>query len=159
MSARSFTKRLAERLSNDEKKAPREARETPSAPQRVYDDTDVCLLLGKRRRVLVAARTAASRGRDWDIVAGHAGMTESWIRSQQGDPSSLKPIRTVGVVTVEVVQRVPNLTKLVCSRLDGLGQAVVDVADSRSFHLGDQFDVVVLGGRMLYSRELNREAY
>ncbi|MBR4615036.1 MAG: hypothetical protein IKO55_05465, partial [Kiritimatiellae bacterium] len=32
-----------------------------------------------RRRVLAAARTAASRGRDWDAIGEEVGMTKAWI--------------------------------------------------------------------------------
>lgn len=45
----------------------------------IYTDLSVCRCLGIKRRVLAEARTAATRGRDWDAVGEEVGMTREWV--------------------------------------------------------------------------------
>ena len=45
----------------------------------IYTDLSVCRALGKKRRVLAEARTAATRGQDWDAVGDEVGMTHQWV--------------------------------------------------------------------------------
>lgn len=45
----------------------------------IYTDRSVCRVLRIRRRILADARTAASRGRDWDASGEEVGMTKKWI--------------------------------------------------------------------------------
>ena len=138
-----------------EKKAPRD-----SAP--IYDDTDVCRLLGLKRRVLVHARTANSRGVSWGVKGDHAGMTEAWIKSVNPsvDVGGIRPIQDGdGIATVEVKGKVANTQRLVAKKISDGSMVVVALRDSTMFHLGDQMDVKNLGGRWLYMAELNPESY
>ena len=48
-------------------------------PVRLYTDLSVCRALGIKRRVLAEARTAATRGQDWDAVGDEVGMTHQWV--------------------------------------------------------------------------------
>ena len=45
----------------------------------IYTDLSVCRALGIKRRVLAEARTAATRGQDWDAVGDEVGMTPRWV--------------------------------------------------------------------------------
>ena len=45
----------------------------------IYTDLSVCRALGIRRRVLAEARTAATRGADWNAVGEEVGMTGRWV--------------------------------------------------------------------------------
>lgn len=45
----------------------------------IYTDLSVCRVLGIKRRVLAEARTAATRGADWDAVGDEVGMTHQWV--------------------------------------------------------------------------------
>lgn len=50
-----------------------------SAMMCIYTDLSVCRALGIRRRVLAEARTAATRGADWNAVGEEVGMTGRWV--------------------------------------------------------------------------------
>ena len=50
-----------------------------SAMMCIYTDLSVCRVLGIRRRVLAEARTAATRGADWNAVGEEVGMTGRWV--------------------------------------------------------------------------------
>lgn len=54
--------------------------ETAENKVEVYTDVSVCRVLRIKRRVLAAARTAATKGRDWDAVGEEVGMTMLWIQ-------------------------------------------------------------------------------
>ena len=147
------------------KKSPREARLVFGQKQLeyrplVFDDTDVCRLLGVRRRVLVAARKKKTRGVDWDCVGQHAGMTEAWIRARGGDPSGLRPIEPGdGIVTVCACSRVANINVIVCFRVASGERAIVMVHDSRLIRIGDQFDCRNAGTKLYRDNALNPEVY
>lgn len=51
----------------------------PKPKIRIYTDLSVCRVLGIKRRVLAEARTAATRGKDWDAVGDEVGMTHQWV--------------------------------------------------------------------------------
>lgn len=173
--ARHFIERALSRTKQDrsteenQKKSPRAAPRvfavTPSLKmlgfrRLVYDDTDVCRLLGVRRRVLVAARTQNARGVDWDCVGQHAGMTDAWIRARGGDPSGLTPIEPGdGIVTVTAASRVANVQVMVCFKVTGGSRAVVLVKDSRMIRLGDQFDCRYMGTKLYLDPSINPEVY
>lgn len=50
-----------------------------AARPEIYTDVSVCRYLGIKRRILAEARTAATRGRDWDVIGEEVGMTRQWI--------------------------------------------------------------------------------
>lgn len=127
----------------------------------IFDDTDVCRVLGIRRRVLVRARTEKARGEAWDAKGAHAGMTRKWIEARkQGASEGIRPIEgTDGVVTVRFVRRVAN-AKLAGVRLIASGmERVAWVHDANAMNLGDEFDCRWIGKQLHYVDALNREAY
>jgi len=127
----------------------------------IFDDTDVCRVLGIRRRVLVRARTEKARGEAWDAKGAHAGMTRKWIEARkQGASEGIRPIEGKdGVVTVRFVRRVAN-AKLAGVRLIASGmERVAWVHDANAMNLGDEFDCRWIGKQLHYVDALNREAY
>lgn len=52
--------------------------QSASRPE-IYTDVSICRTLGIKRRILAEARTAATRGRDWDVVGEEVGMTRRWV--------------------------------------------------------------------------------
>ena len=128
----------------------------------VYDDTDVCALMGLRRRILVQARTRRSRGVDWGAVGSHVGMTAAWVARKRPDAdlSRLAPIRAGdGIVTVEVVAHCQNVQVAICRRVADGAKELVRVRDSRHLHIGDQFDAERIGTMLQHSERLNPERY
>ena len=128
----------------------------------VYDDTDVCALMGLRRRILVQARTRRSRGVDWGAVGSHVGMTAAWVARKRPDAdlSRLAPIRAGdGIVTVEVVAHCQNVQVAICRRVADGTKELVRVRDSRHLHIGDQFDAERIGTMLQHSERLNPERY
>lgn len=157
---RHFIERSLARTEQSERTPSENAKKSPRAAPRVFDDTDVCRLLGVRRRVLARARTQSTRGIDWDCVGQHAGMTESWIRARGGDPSGLAPIEPGdGIVTVCAWSRVANINVIVCIRMSSGDRALVLVHDSRLIHIGDQFDCRNTGTKLYLDNALNPEVY
>lgn len=147
------------------KDAPKERQEgrcAEAARPAVYDDTDVCALLGLRRRVLVKARRKETRGRDWDVEGMQAGMTAAWIAKwrRDADVSRLKQISPQsGVVTVEKTSQGLNRGVVLAKRVCDGKRVVVRVRDSATIHVGEQFDAVREGGMLAYAEHLNRERY
>ena len=87
------------------------ARDSPAA---VFTDKSVCRYLGIRRRVLAEARTASSRGRDWEAVGEEVGMTLAWIDGyavKHGIMPSPGPLERVSgkYVSARLVGTTPNL--------------------------------------------------
>lgn len=96
-------------------------------PPVVYSDKDVCRVLRVRRRVLVEARTAASRGVDWDAANAEVGMTRAWVDRYALDhhvvPDFTAPLLpTEGrYVSVRLIGTTPNLC-LVQVELEATGE-------------------------------------
>jgi len=128
----------------------------------VYDDTDVCALMGLRRRILVQARTRRARGTDWDAVGAHVGMTAAWVARMRPDAdlTRLDPIMAGdGIVTVEVAAHCQNVQVAICRRVADGAKELVRVRDSRHLHIGDQFDAEWIGTMLQRSERLNPERY
>ena len=128
----------------------------------IYDDTDVCRILGLRKRILVQARKASRRGVDWDVAGMHAGMTHRWIKgwNAKADIESLTPIKTGdGIVTVKVVGHVTNAGVIIAERVADGTRVMVRVHDARYLHRNDEMDCRMEGGMLSYAQELNRERY
>lgn len=79
----------------------------------IYTDLSVCRALGIKRRVLAEARTAATRGQDWDAVGDEVGMTPRWVADfakELGispDFNRLEPV-SGRYVSVRLVGKTPN---------------------------------------------------
>ena len=79
----------------------------------IYTDLSVCRALGIKRRVLAEARTAATRGQDWDAVGDEVGMTQLWVADfakELGispDFNRLEPV-SGRYVSVRLVGTTPN---------------------------------------------------
>ncbi|MBQ3290151.1 MAG: hypothetical protein IJH50_12120, partial [Kiritimatiellae bacterium] len=79
----------------------------------IYTDLSVCRALGIKRRVLAEARTAATRGQDWDAVGDEVGMTHQWVADfakELGispDFNRLEPV-SGRYVSVRLVGTTPN---------------------------------------------------
>lgn len=137
----------------------------------IYDDTDVCRVIGKRRRVLAEYRLLPwTCGEDWDIVGKHVGMTGKWIRQIKGvsedewpewaERNGLKRIeRDDGIVTVEMKRRHPNRQMATVEPLASGEQVVCRVRDSRRIEIGQVFDCRMEGGRLVMKESLNTEAW
>ena len=82
----------------------------------IYTDLSVCKVLGIRRRVLADARTAATRGRDWDAIGEEVGMTRAWIEDLALEfglvPDFLDELERVSgrFTSVRLIGTTPNLT-------------------------------------------------
>lgn len=132
----------------------------------VYDDTDVCRLVGLRKRVLVRDRRPDTRGTLWDAAGDHCGMTREWMaernpRAPKAILDALEPLhKGDGVVTCQIVSNhLPNREAMLCAKVATGEKIVVRVRDSGEFCIGDQIDVVQEGGRYVYSAKLNPEDY
>lgn len=83
-----------------------------AVPQ-IYTDLSVCRALGIKRRVLAEARTAATRGQDWDAVGDEVGMTHQWVvdfAKELGIASDFDRLEPVSgrYVSVRLVGTTPN---------------------------------------------------
>lgn len=137
----------------------------------IYDDTDVCRVIGKRRRVLAEYRLLPwTCGEDWDIVGKHVGMTGKWIRQIKGvseaewpewaEMNGMKRIeRDDGIVTVEMKRRHPNRQMATVEPLASVEQVVCRVRDSQRIEIGQVFDCKMEGGRLVRKESLNTEAW
>lgn len=129
----------------------------------IFDDTDVCRILGLRRRELVRARASGERGTDWDVAGTHAGMTARWIRRWNANAriESLKPVDPGdGIVTVRIVGRVQNGDMARAVRVaDGTVVTVRGIANAWYLHIGDEMDTMMIGGGLMFVQSLNTEAY
>lgn len=136
----------------------------------IYDDTDVCRVVGWRRKKLAESRLPWTRGEEWEIVGRHVGMTGKWLRQIKGVPEAewhqwaekngLKRIgREDGIVTVEMKRRHPNRQMATVEPLGSVEQVVCRVRDSRRIEIGQVFDCRMEGGRLVMKESLNTEAW
>ena len=136
----------------------------------IYDDTEVCRVVGWRRKKLAESRLPWTRGEEWEIVGLHVGMTGKWIRQIKGvsedewpqwaEKNGLKRIgREDGIVTVEMKRRHPNLQMATVEPLGSVEQVVCRVRDSRRIEIGQVFDCRMEGGRLVMKESLNTEAW
>lgn len=136
----------------------------------IYDDTDVCRVVGWRRRKLAEYRLPWTGGEEWDVVGMHVGMTGKWIRQIKGvseaewpqwaEWNGLKRIkRDDGIVTVEMKRRHPNRQMATVEPLASVEQVVCRVRDSQRIEIGQVFDCRIEGGRLVMKESLNTEAW
>lgn len=136
----------------------------------IYDDTDVCRVVGWRRKKLAESRLPWTRGEEWEIVGLHVGMTGKWLRQIKGvqeaewtewaERNGLKRIeRDDGIVTVEMKRRHPNRQMATVEPLASVEQVVCRVRDSRRIEIGQVFDCRMEGGRLVMKESLNTEAW
>lgn len=136
----------------------------------IYDDTDVCRVVGWRRRKLAEWRLPWTGGEEWDVVGMHVGMTGKWIRQIKGvseaewsewaEMNGLKRIeRDDGIVTVEMKRRHPNRQMATVEPLASVEQVVCRVRDSQRIEIGQVFDCRMEGGRLVMKESLNTEAW
>ena len=156
-----------------EKKAPAaEPRKLLGWWPEIYDDTDVCRVLGWRKRKLGEYRELPwTRGEDWDVVDGHVGMTGKFLREYTGldvdearqrwsEENGLKRIEPDdGIWTVKMVRRNPNLQMATVEVIATGEQKPCRVRDARRITIGEVFDCRMEGGRLVMSEGLNTEVW
>lgn len=136
----------------------------------IYDDTDVCRVVGWRRKKLAESRLPWTRGEEWEIVGLHVGMTGKWLRQIKGVPEAewhqwaekngLKRIgREDGIVTVEMKRRHPNRQMATVEPQASVEHVVCRVRDSHRLVIGQVFDCRMEGGRLVMKESLNPEAW
>ena len=136
----------------------------------IYDDTDVCRVLGWRKRKLIEYRMPWTYTEEWDIVDFHAGMTGKCIRQLKGVPeedwprwteeNDLKRIEPAdGIWTVRMVRRNPNLQMATVEVIATGEQKPCRVRDARRIAIGEVFDCRMEGGRLVMKESLNTEAW
>ena len=160
--------------------APAAQKKAPAAePQKlldwwpeIYDDTDVCRVLGWRKRKLGEYRELPwTRGEDWDVVGGHVGMTGRFMREctcqyeydawqRLADKNGLKRIEPDdGIWTVKMVRRNPNLQMATVEVIATGEQKPCRVRDARRIAIGEVFDCRMEDGRLVMSEGLNTEVW
>lgn len=135
--------------------------------QRVlYGDVSVCQALGIRRRVIAAARTKNARGRDWDCLGLHAGMTKEWVDAKALEIhvvpkfDLLKPIQPDdGVVSCVLSGVVPNNRRAIAEIVATGERIVVWVSDSSMMKFREIFDCYDDNGTISMRRDLNEVSY
>ena len=167
----------AERAESGEAAQARE-KKAPAAPPRIllgwepeiYDDTDVCRVLGWRRSKLAGYRRPGNKGACWDVVGGHVGMTGHWVRAlmavaeidwpRWAEAMGLKRIgREDGIWTVKMLRRHPNV-QMASVEVIATGEVkACRVRNSRRIAIGEVFDCRVEGGRLVMKESLNTEAW
>ena len=136
----------------------------------IYDDTDVCRVVGWRRKKLAESRLPWTRGEEWEIVGLHVGMTGKWLRQIKGvsedewpewaERNGLTRVeRDDGIVTVEMKRRHPNRQMATVEPLASVEQVVCRVRDSGRIEIGQVFDCRMEGGRLVMKESLNTEAW
>ncbi len=136
----------------------------------IYDDTDVCRVLGWRKRKLIEYRMPWTYTEEWDIVDFHAGMTGKCIRQLKGvpeedwprwtDENGLKRIEPAdGIWTVKMVRRNPNLQMATVEVIATGELKPCRVRDARRITIGEVFDCRMEGGRLVMKECLNTEAW
>lgn len=130
----------------------------------VWPDGAVCLAMGTRRRVIVAARTAETRGKNWGCAGTHAGMTLDWVESM--NPAAATRLMSVapagssdGIVTVMVVRKNLNRQVVEVERLCDGKHETARIRDAEEVRIGMQMDAVRESGMLIIKDSLNREAY
>ena len=142
--------------------------EAPRTPQELFGDVAVCQALRIRRRVLAAARRAdGARGRDWDIIGQHAGMTRSWVTEKALElhvvPNFdlLTPIAEGdNVVSCMYVTPIADNFQRVIAEVVATGERkLAFVRDWRTMQPREIFDCRNDHGRLNGCWELNKVAY
>ena len=135
-------------------------------PPLVYGDLAVCRALRIRRRVIAAARTKESRGRDWDCVGLHAGMTKDWVDRKAlemhvvPDFKHLQPIEPGDhVVSCKLSACVPNPQRAVVEYVATGKRKVVWVSDTTRMRMNEIFDCYDNNGTVSERRDLNEVQY
>jgi len=97
----------------------------------IYTDESVCRVLGIRRRVLADARTAVSKGTNWDAFKEEVGMTRKWVYDYATSHGICPDFFNGGLekvsgdyVSVRLVGTTPNL---------GLVQVELEATGKREF--------------------------
>ena len=152
---------------SEKKDAAAEKAENP--PREVFDDVTVCNYLRIRRRVLDAARKASARGRDWDCVGDHAGMTKAWIDAYALNhhivPNFSVELRPImpgdGVSSVRLVATHPNLEMCGVEKLSDGKRSFAHVRNLIKFpiHFREGFDCITVGTRLEWVHHLNSVEY
>ena len=136
----------------------------------IYDDTDVCRVLGWRKRKLMEYRTGWVFGAVCDRVGMHFGTTGKCLRQLKGVPeddwprwaeeNGLKRIeRDDGIWTVKMVRRNPNMQMATVEVIATGEQKPCRVRDARRIAIGEVFDCRMEGGRLVMAEGLNTEAW
>lgn len=135
-------------------------------PPLVYGDLAVCRALRIRRRVIAAARTKESRGRDWDCVGLHAGMTKDWVERKAlelhivPDFNHLLPIEPGDhVVSCMLSACVPNPQRAVVEYVATGERKVVWVQDTTHMRMREIFDCYDNNGTVSARSDLNEVQY
>ena len=139
----------------------------PASKQIVlYGDVAVCQALRIRRRVIADARTKESRGRDWDCIGLHAGMTKDWVYRKAlelhvvPDFSKMQPIVADDhIVSCTLACVVPDNKKVIAEFVATGERRTVWVADSSMMRLREIFDCYDDHGTLSANRDLNGLAY
>lgn len=129
---------------------------------RIYDDTDVCRLLGLRKRIVVAARKEHRRGQDWAVEGEHAGMTGRWIleKKPDADLGALVPVgRQDGITTVKIIGRCQNSQVLIARKVCNGERVMVRVRNGSRHFVGDEMDTRLIGQMLQFQESLNPEGY
>lgn len=144
----------------------REAGVSEKKPPVVYGDVAVCQALRIRRRLIAAARTKNARGRDWDCVGLHAGMTKDWVYRKAAElhvtPNFdlLKPIEeNDGVISCVLAAVVPNPQRVVAEIVATGERKPVWVKDSTEMRLREIFDCFDDHGTVSMRLDLNEVQY
>lgn len=134
----------------------------------VYDDVSVCRLLRIHRRVIAAARTRQSRGKDWACVDMHAGMTLAWIEREalkrgivpDFTNNPLKPIEPGDrVVSCILVGTWANKTRVTVKLVATGDIKIATVRDADEFCLYEIFDAQDYGSELTWTAKLNDVRY
>ena len=134
----------------------------------VYDDVSICRALSIHRRVIAAARTRQSRGKDWACVDMHAGMTLAWIEREAlkrgivpdfiNNP--LKPIEPGDkVVSCKLVGTWPNKTRVTVEIVATGEIKIATVPNADEFRLYEIFDAYDYGSELTWTAKLNDVRY
>lgn len=119
------------------------------------------------RSVIAKARTKNSRGKDWDCVGMHAGMSRDWVAKKMleiGKPitdlGKINPIKPDdGVVSMKLLGTWSNSQRVTAEVVADGSIEFVTVRDSRDMHLGDIFDCRKYGNTLYMTDDLNNFRY
>ena len=136
----------------------------------IYDDTDVCRVLGWRKMKLMEYRIGWVWGAVFDRVGMHIGTTGKCLRQLKGVPdedwprwaeeNGLKRIEPGdGIWTVRMVRRNPNLQMATVEVIATGEQKPCRVRDARRIAIGEVFDCRIEGGRLVMAEGLNTEVW
>ena len=134
----------------------------------VYDDVSICRALRIHRRVIANARTKKSRGKDWDCVGCHAGMTKDWIEREalkrgiapDFTNHPLKPIEPGdNVVSCKLLGTWPNRTRVTVEIVATGEVRIATVPNADDFRLYEIFDAYDYGSELTWLAKLNDARY